>query len=159
MSNVTAAYNDDVEVRPTDTSGVGVFALRDFKRGETVVVGRSVSVHSERTIFTIQTGPETHVLMDEPAIRLNHSFHPNTAVRDNAFGAYDFVAISDIAAGDEISFDYETTESDLTEEFQRCCPAPSDRSAGNGRGFGSLTLEVRARYGDLIADYLKSDAS
>lgn len=150
--------NSGVEIRKTQSKGAGVFAIRRFEVGETVIVGRSVGKASERTIYTFQVGPDSHVLMDEPAVRINHSFEPNTGVRNNDFGGYDFVALSAISVDDEITFDYETTESDLTDEFRACCPSPPGRSIGNGRGFGSLTEEIRSRYGEYIADYLKKNS-
>lgn len=143
-----------VEIRPAGMKGRGVFALRPFRRGETVVSGRRVGVYPERTIYSIQVDWDLHIEMDEPAIRINHSSDPNTGVRDNAWGAFDFVALEDIAVGAEITFDYETTESDLTEAFQSCCPPRSGQSSQ--RGFRSLPPEIRERYGELIANYLKS---
>jgi len=134
---------------------MGVFTKRDFKKGETVVVGKCLSSSSERTIYTIQTDRDVHVMMDEPAVRINHSYTPNTGVQNNQWGAYDFIALEDIPAGSEIFFDYETTEDGLTEAFQQCCPPPTDRARSGIRGFHGLPEEVRARYGDLIADYLK----
>ncbi len=138
---------------------MGVFTTRDFKRGETVVIGKGISQSSERTIYTIQTDRNVHVMMDEPAVRINHSYTPNTGVRNNQWGAYDFVALEDIPSGSEIFFDYETTEDDLTSDFQECCPPPADRSVADSRGFHSLPPSVQARYGEFIADYLKSPAT
>ncbi|MGC9502847.1 SET domain-containing protein [Baaleninema sp.] len=145
-----------VEIRPAGQKGLGVFATRDFKQGETVVVARRVCVLPQRTIYSIQVDWDVHIEMDEPAIRINHSYHPTTGVRDNRFGAYDFVALVDIAAGEEITFDYETTESDLTEAFQRCCPPRNEGSDLSRRGFSSLSAELRQRYGEFVANYLKS---
>ncbi|MDC0833123.1 hypothetical protein AY599_08340 [Leptolyngbya valderiana BDU 20041] len=145
-----------VEIRPAGQKGLGVFATRDFQKGETVVVARCIGVLPERTIYSIQVDWDVHIEMDEPAIRINHSDNPNTGVRDNSFGAYDFVAIVDIAAGEEITFDYETTESDLTEEFQRCCPPRDGGKRLSRQGFSGLPAEVRSRYGEFVANYLKS---
>lgn len=144
-----------VEIRPAGSKGMGVFARKSFEPGETVVVGRRVGVYPERTVYSIQVDWDRHVEMDEPAIRINHSNTPNTGVRDNAWGAYDFVALTAIAAGDEITFDYETTESDLTEDFQQCCPPRAGQSAK--RGFAGLPEAIRQRYGDFVANYLKSN--
>lgn len=158
IMNATVSFTEsqDVRIAPAGAKGLGVFAARDFKRGETVVVGKCISQSSERTIYTIQTDHNVHVMMDEPAVRINHSYTPNTGVRNNQWGAYDFVALEDIVDGSEIFFDYETTEDDLTSDFQQCCPPPPERVVSGSRGFHSLPIEVRARYGELIADYLKS---
>lgn len=144
----------DVEIRAAGEKGQGVFTLRPFRQGETVVVGRRVGVYDQRTIYSIQVDWDVHVEMDEPAIRINHSDTPTTGVQDNAWGAFDFVALRDIAAGEEITFDYETTESDLTESFQDCCPPRMGQTAR--KGFPSLPQAVRERYGEFVANYLKS---
>jgi len=156
--NATVPFTEsqDVRIAPAGAKGMGVFTTRDFKRGETVVIGKCISQSSERTIYTIQTDHDVHVMMDEPAVRINHSYAPNTGVRNNQWGAYDFVALEDIASGTEIFFDYETTEDDLTADFQQCCPPPLERTASGLRGFNSLPTDIRARYGEFIADYLKA---
>ena len=56
----------DVCIAPAGKKGMGVFTKRAFKKGETVVVGKCVSESSERTIYTIQTDRDVHVMMDEP---------------------------------------------------------------------------------------------
>ena len=50
--------------------------------------------------------------MDVPAILINHSCDPNVGVAKqlNEGGSYDFVALRDIQEGEELRFDYETTE-------------------------------------------------
>ncbi|WP_159787146.1 SET domain-containing protein-lysine N-methyltransferase [Sodalinema gerasimenkoae] len=144
-----------VEVRAAGEKGKGVFALRPFEKGETVVVGRRVGVYPQRTIYSIQVDWDVHVEMDEPAIRINHSDTPTTGVQDNAWGAFDFVALREIAAGEEITFDYETTESELTDDFRACCPPRPEQASRNG--FQSLPIAVREGYGKFVANYLKSD--
>ncbi len=133
--------------------GKGVFAIRDFSKGETVLVGRMVQVLSHRNPHSIQVDFDVHVLMDEPAVWLNHCCLPNTGVRNNQFGAYDFVALVDIAEGDEITFDYETTETAFAADFQFTCNAPQCRK--KLCGFFHLPPSLHTQYGDFIADYLK----
>ncbi len=155
MISMSVETQTNVEIRPAGEKGRGVFALRPFQKGETVVVGRRVGVYPQRTIYSIQVDWDVHVEMDEPAIRINHSDTPTTGVQDNAWGAFNFVALRDIAAGEEITFDYETTESELTEAFRACCPPRSGQERRNG--FVSLPKAVRERYGPFVANYLKSD--
>jgi len=156
-SQPTTAAVDDIGVQVADAGhkGMGVFATRAFQTGEIVLSSRQTSVAAERNIYTVQIDWNVHILVDEPAIRINHSYNPNVGVRNNQWGAYDFVALNDIAIGDEICFDYETTESDLTSEFQAACPPPPDRDPQR-RGFFGLSAAVRERYGEFIADYLKN---
>ena len=91
--------------------------------------------------------------VDEPGILTNHSCDPNTGVRNNELGAYDFVALRDIKQGEEITWDYETTEF-ISIAVPEChCGSPKCR--GRTRGFKYLPKEVREAYGEFIGDYLK----
>ncbi len=134
--------------------GRSVFATREFQEGETVVVGRRIRILPERSIYSLQMDFELHVELDKPACLINHSCQPNTGVRNNQFGGYDFVALVDIATGDEITFDYETTEYISIAVPQCLCSTSNCR--GKTRGFQFLDLPLRQRYGKFIADYLKS---
>ena len=134
--------------------GRSVFATRDFQEGETVVVGRRIRILLERSIYSLQMDFELHVELDQPACLINHSCQPNTGVRNNPFGGYDFVALVDIATGEEITFDYETTEY-ISIAVPHCLCSMSN-CRGKTRGFQFLDFPIRQRYGNFIADYLKS---
>lgn len=141
-------------VKKTPEKGFGVFAEKDFARGELVVVGRGVKVLSDRTLHSIQINLNRHVLLDEPTVFLNHCCFPNVGVRNNQYNGYDFIALADIVEGEEIVYDYETTETAFSAKFQcQCCSSNCRKQL---RGFAALPLEVRERYGEFIADYLKS---
>lgn len=133
--------------------GRGVFASRGFRKGETVVVGRRVDILPERTTHSIQMDFDLHIELDEPALLINHSCSPNTGVRNNQFGAYDFVALVDIPSGSEITWDYSTTEYSFIDIPKCCCGSTECRSKLLGYKF--LPDEIRKTYGEFIADYLK----
>ena len=142
----------DIFIQQTE-KGRGVFASRRFRKGETVVVGRRVDILPERTTHSIQMDFDLHIELDEPALLLNHSCSPNTGVRNNQYGAYDFVALVDIPSGSELTWDYETTEYISIAIPECCCGSPECRS--KTLGFKFLPVEVRKKYGEFIADYLK----
>jgi hypothetical protein len=142
----------DVEVKLT-SKGRSVFARRNFSRGETVVSGRRVRFLPERTSHSFQIDFDVHVELDEPAQLINHSCSPNTGVRNNQFGAYDFIALVDIASGCEITWDYETTEY-ISIAIPVCGCGSSDCRLKT-RGFKFLAADIRRNYGEFIADYLK----
>ncbi|MDB9450926.1 SET domain-containing protein [Dolichospermum circinale] len=142
----------DTVVKVTN-KGRGVFASRYFRKGETVVVGKKVEILPERTMHSLQMDFDLHVEFDEPGRLLNHSCSPNTGVRNNKLGGYDFVALVDIPAGTEITWDYETTEY-ISIAIPDCfCGSPNCRR--QTRGFKFLPLEIKQKHGDFIADYLK----
>ena len=118
-----------------------------------MVVGKKVEILPERTMHSLQMDFDLHVEFDEPGRLLNHSCSPNTGVRNNKFGGYDFVALVDIPAGTEITWDYETTEY-ISIAIPDCfCGSPNCRR--QTRGFEFLPLEIKQKHGDFIADYLK----
>lgn len=75
-----------------------------------MVIGRAECVVATRTNHSFQVGWNTHVDLDAPARYINHSCDPNTGIRDNEYGGFDFVALREIASTEEITWDYETSE-------------------------------------------------
>lgn len=147
--------NSHVTIQQT-VKGRGVFAIRKFAQGETVVVGIQIEEVPERTIYSLQMDFNLHVNLDEPACVINHSCDPNTGVRNNQFGGYDFVALRDIEAGEEITFDYETTEYESISVSRCLCKSLSCR--GKTLGFKFREQMLRHRYGEYIAGYLKTQS-
>lgn len=143
----------DVSVRDTGPRGRGVFAGRHFAPGETVLSARRATVAAERSIYTFQFGDDLHIEAHEPASLVNHACDANTGVRDNAFGAYDLVARRPIAAGEEITFDYETTE--FGPMIMEACHCGGPTCRGTLRGFRYRADLIRTLYGEFIACYLK----
>ncbi|HBL12654.1 MAG TPA: SET domain-containing protein-lysine N-methyltransferase [Cyanobacteria bacterium UBA11162] len=142
----------DIFVKVTN-KGRGVFASRGFRQGETVVIGKRVKILPERTMHSLQMDFDLHIELDEPGRLINHSCSPNTGVRNNKFGGYDFVALVDIPAGTEITWDYETTEY-ISIAVPKCsCGSPQCRL--NIRGYKFIPIEIKKNYGEFIADYLK----
>ena len=142
----------DIFIQQTE-KGRGVFASRCFRKGETVVVGGRVDILPERTTHSLQMDFDLHIKLDEPGVLINHSCSPNAGVRNNQFGAYDFVALVDLPLGSEITFDYETTEYISIAIPECCCGSPECRS--KTLGFKFLPDEIRKKYGEFIADYLR----
>lgn len=112
-------------------------ALRPFAPGEVVFTleGRHVA---QPTRFTIQVGTHAHLepisQHSSPWGYLNHSCDPNVAI-DVPRRA--IVARRPIAAGDELRFDYNTTEWELAEPFVCNCETP--RCVGVAMGFAHLS--------------------
>lgn len=143
-----------VELRALDDRGTGLIARRHFTPGETVLRCRALHTTPHRHAHSIQTGWHHHVEMDSPGIYANHACRPTVGVRDNDLGAYDYIALVPIAPGDEITFDYAMTEYEIAAPSRCLCGAPDCR--GWLRGYREIGDEVRARYGDLFAAYLRT---
>lgn len=143
-----------VDVREAPGRGVGVFATRAFRPGETVLRARAVATTAERAENTMQVGPAEHAVIDQPAVFLNHACAPVLGLRDNAFGAYDFFALADIAPGDELTFDYAMSEWEVG--FIEACRCGADGCRKGPLGFDALPLARRETYAPYLAGYLRA---
>lgn len=79
---------------------------------------------------------------------MNHACEPTTRIVD-----CEVIALRDIAYGDSVTFDYNTTEDDLAEPFRCHCGARG--CVGVVRGARHLTPEQRERVAHLLPDYLR----
>lgn len=134
--------------------GKAAVAVRGFIRGDVVTEGWGATTR-DRSMHTIQIDKELHLLPPSPMRFLNHSCEPNCGIVLRR-GAENIVihAMRDIDAGEELTLDYETFE----EEFQALtgpCLCQTAGCRGRLRGFAHLPLDVRARYGDYIAEHLR----
>lgn len=115
---VITELNERVKLRlaPSKIHGVGVFAMRDIKRGEKLYVDHMPRVYSLRLADMDNLKPEIKALLLErwpqivngsnfiyPDARMlaymNHSDEPNVDSKND-------VALSDISSGDELTEDY-----------------------------------------------------
>ena len=124
-----------VEVR-RENGTAGLFASRSLAPGDVVlpIEGRRVAGPSR---YSIQLGTALHVVPSSegssPWMWVNHGCAPNVAV-DTARRM--FVARQAIAPGDELRFDYHTTEWVMAEPFACGCGAPE--CVGMVQGFARL---------------------
>lgn len=160
-------YQGILSIRDSsDNKGMGLFASKDFAAGDLVMSSRSLAETKTSGSHTVQIDWETHILMDLPAILINHSCDANIGIRNNtngvvrffdgktsSSGAYDFFAIRSIQKGEELTWDYEASEWELCTPFQCGCGSPKCR--GKLSGFKHNADVIRNRYGEYYADYLK----
>lgn len=139
--------------------GLGVYAVRDFKRGDFLfsATGREVATQSE---FTIQIAWDRHLDVHPPARYLNHSCDPNAGVKTNAQGYPDFYAFRDIAKDEEIRYDYAMTEYRHYErarpelDFDLTCHCGSPICRGKFGYFSELPDRLKEFYCGFVSDYL-----
>ena len=102
--------SDCFEVRQNEHGERSTFSRFAFATGELVYTVRG-EAQSERTRDSIEVGPDQHV-EDAYALYLNHSFAPNLEVRGR-----EIYALSEIAVGDELTFNYLASESAIASPF------------------------------------------
>ena len=149
--------SDVVGVLVTRT-GRHLIAIRPIAEGARVfaLTGREIPMP---TRYSVQVGASLH--LDQDCARdefdlvrryfwryLDHSCEPTTFIRDR-----EVIAVRDIAEGDGVTFDYNTTEYDMAEPFR--CHCGSEFCVGLIRGARHLTREQRARLARWLPAYLR----
>ena len=113
-------------------------ATKNFEVGDPILLLRG-EISGQPSRFSVQLGPDQHmevpadVRVEQPLDRyrwrfLNHSCEPNAK-----FDNRSLIAIRNIAASAQITFDYNTTEYDLASPFE--CHCESDNCYGVVRGY------------------------
>jgi len=155
-------YHDPgLEVRPLlGLPGLGVFATRRFEAGELLVVwgGRIVTgaelerLPAEKRIWMLQVDENLFQLTDPNEIgaadHVNHSCDPNAGI----LGHIALVSLHTILPGEEVCFDYATTDSTHHCEFECWCGSAECR--GWVRADDWRRPELRQRYGRHFSPYL-----
>ena len=99
------------------THGFLTLAGSDLFKGNVVlkIDGKETSLRDK---YTIQVSPNLHIIPnDDSGKYINHSCFPNLMVNERR----QFVALMDIKKGEEITFDYNSTEDELAEQFYCNC--------------------------------------
>lgn len=144
-----------IEVRRTRRYGLGVFAKQLIRKGELVSVydgaiydGRFDDWTEDLLNHTIQFARAKWRDSRGVARWINHSCEPNCGIK----GLFKIVAMRDIAAGEQITWDYEMTEkSDWWRMRCRCGSSLCRKRIGDYR---RMPREVRKRYAGYISEWL-----
>ncbi|AOS61829.1 SET domain [Actinoalloteichus hymeniacidonis] len=132
-----------------------VVSTSEFAIGQTVVVGDVERIVPTRTTHSFQVGWDSHVDLTTPARDINHSCDPNTGIRDNDRGGFDFIALREIGPDEEITWDYETSEY-VSIAVSRClCGATGCRSVIRGYRYRSADPSWQPSH---LAGYLSEPA-
>jgi len=149
------------KARPSATTakGHGSFATEPIAAGEVVASfgGRCVTrdefdlLPPSQQTRSVQI--DEHLYMagapePEPADFINHSCEPNCGLSGNVV----LVALRDIAAGEELAYDYATTDGSDYDEFECACGTASCR--GKVTGHDWMLPELQLRYRGSFSPYL-----
>ena len=133
-----------------------VVATAPFAPGEPVLEIEGAEI-ARPSRWSIQVDEDVHlevprdttdlhaVFARQPWRFLNHSCAPNAAVRGRTL-----VAVRAVARGEEITFDYNTTELEMATPFDCRCGCGGRRVAG----FVALASDERERLRPLLAPHL-----
>lgn len=99
----------DIIIKKSKINKKDVFAVRDFKKGETVLEwnpkilekSQVERLRNNQKHYIYKVGKNKYFLMQSPEKFVNHSCEANTRVKDNCD-----VAVRNIKKGEEITSDY-----------------------------------------------------
>jgi SET domain-containing protein len=149
-------------VKESPIQGRGLFAREAIARGEVVAV-KGGSIFTRATLRALAPalgpaeiqvgedlfiGPLTADEREDSMIFSNHSCAPNIGVE----GQIVFVALRDVAPGEELTHDWATTDDDTYEMACRC-GAPSCRGTVTGQDW--RRPELQERYRGHMSSYLQ----
>lgn len=111
-------------VRDTDAKGRGVFAQKDFAKGEVIEKAAVIVIPKEQVKLIVQTvlfnyyfnwHGESGAIALGLASLFNHSYHPNALyVKNFAKRVIEVIAYQDIAEGEEVTVNYNGVVDDVT---------------------------------------------
>jgi SET domain-containing protein len=142
-----------IDVR-ADRFGLGVYARQPLAPGQVILRGWG-TVIPHRTRHSIQIDFYHHVVIDSPIQLINHSCEPNCGLLiRRGIESVEVHALRPIAVGEELTWDYATTESAIDFMDGPClCGSPSCR--GRVTGYSDLSPETRRAFGPYIAEHLR----
>lgn len=147
--------NPKVIVKKTKEYGLGVFAVKAINKNEVIASFDGPVYDDDFEPWTedmynhaIQFGRAVWRDSNGIARLINHSCEPNSGIKN----LFNIVAMRRIAAGEQITWDYEMTEKNTSWQMRCRCQSSSCRGViGN---FKNMPKQVRKKYGSYISDWL-----
>ena len=147
----------NVFIRQSRIQGRGVFALKGFRKNETILqIDDSHVVLDESALTDVDLEYNADffdgkiIIMQEPERCINHSCDPNCYVK-TIDGIRNVLALRDIAEGEEITFDY-AINGDNEGTFLCHCGAKRCRQIYLG-DFFRLPVELQKEYLPYLEDW------
>lgn len=153
-----------IEIRESDISGMGTFALKRIApfeyiftlSGELINTSPDVDHLCQKHGITgddpLQIGDELFLVCNHASKTINHSCYPNTGLRNES----DMYAIREILPGDEITYDYSTT-SGINDTWTMSCGCSAEvcrKVVGNALTIPIATL-TKYKSLNILPDFIK----
>jgi SET domain-containing protein len=153
---VPAESSPRLEIRPAGSKGLGVFTVEPIARGAWVLclqgkVLRGADLTDD--LLAVQIDDDVWLASDGSLVddRVNHSCDPNVGFLD---GTPNLFALRNIAAGEEITWDYSTSISEPGWFLE--CQCGAVRCRGIVRPWPELTDAERERLKPIALNYLRT---
>jgi hypothetical protein len=135
--------------------GSGIFANVDFKRGDLIFIWKGILMrglyHWRVGKRWLQTDQYAWIdpYKDNPGCYINHSCNPNSGIRNSI----EMVAMREIKKGEEVTFDYSTSESE--DGWYLICHCGEKNCRRLIKPYEFLSKELKLNYRDFVSEYLK----
>lgn len=160
---VKSIISSKVEVRGSDINNRGTFAKENIARGEVVFI-KGGYILTKETMWTNKLGdtywpvdnfyvlaPRNEEEAKEIKLYINHSCEPNCGLRGDITG----VAMRDIQASEEITFDYAMLDNESDPNYNFKCKCGSKDCRGIITGTDWKKEKLQKKYGKYFAAYLQ----
>ena len=139
---IQIAGDDRLHVLRNDEGYNRAVAVAALAEGDVLAAFSAREILAAPTYLTVQTGPETHILLAPEHLQyINHSCNPNVFFDTEGM---EIRALRAIAPGDEITFFYPSTEWSMDRAFD--CLCGSSACLGRVAGADQLGEEALARH-------------
>ncbi len=142
-----------IEQRTTPGRGNGIFALRSFRRGEIVLIGELDETPIKNHSHASQLGKTKFGFHKGLSSKFNHSCDPNCGIVVNDTGGHNVVAICEILADEETTYDY-AMRNYAIEHFPDACVCGAANCRASITGWRDLPEPRKEDYAGFIAPYL-----
>lgn len=158
MINLLEFVMEKIVVKNSGIQGKGVYANKEFKKGDVVLLIDDSHVVLDPSKLTddqnafdcdyLQNGKV--ILMQEPEKYINHSCDPSVYVKTNN-EIRNVIAMHDIKIGDEITYDY-SMNGDNDGTFDCHCNSDNCRKIYQGNFF-KLSINLQKKYLPYLDDW------
>lgn len=134
-----------------------LFALRPYQPGEVIADFSAGTISAEPTYLTVQVGIEKHITLQPEFLQyINHSCDPNVFFNTTTM---QLVALKELAAEDEMSFFYPSTEWKMTQSFKCYCGSHACIGEIKGASYLSREAQDKYRFTDFIQQQIARQSS
>ena len=139
----------------TSHTGEGLFAKVNLKKGSLIFTWKGILKEGTYPCYVgsrwlqIEKCQWIAPYKSNPGWYINHSCDPNSGIKDSI----KIVAMKNIRRGEEVTFDYSTSESE--NGWYLVCDCGNTNCRGVIRSYEFLPTELKLKYRSFISEYLK----
>jgi SET domain-containing protein len=150
------------EKRASDTEGTGLFATSDIQKGEIIAIknghlvtrkeakelANKIGDYYQQIDDDVFLSAKTIDELEDTMVNINHSCEPSCGI----YGRATHMAMRDIKAGEELSYDIAMTTDDPDYSF--ACNCKSANCRGKFTGLDWQRNDLQEKYGEFFTTFI-----